>query len=154
MKATLFRLGMNLWPPLLFSGISVRRVAPNFRDIEVQLKMGWLNRNTHGSHFGGSLFAMTDPFYALMLAQILGRDYVVWDKGATIDFRRPGRGIVTARFRLSEAEIETIRRETAEGKKHLPEFEAVVLDESGAVVCAVHKILYVRQRRPKATRAP
>jgi len=147
MKASVFRRLMNLWPPFLFTGIAISRVSDDFRELDAQLKLHFWNRNTHGSHFGGSLFAMTDPFYALMLAQILGRDYVIWDKGATIDFRAPGRGTVTAQFRLDDAQIDAIRRATAGGKKHFPEFSVDVLDHSGAVVASVQKTLYVRRHR-------
>ena len=147
MKANIFRWLINLWPPFLFSGISVSRVTEDFRELDAQLKLHFYNRNTHGAHFGGSLFAMTDPFYALMLSQILGRDYVIWDKGATIDFRAPGRGTVTAHFRLSEAEIEAVRAETADGRKHFPEFSVDVIDHAGTIVASVHKTVYVRRHR-------
>jgi len=149
-KASLFRWLINLWPPLLFSGIRVSRVSEDYRELDVRLTLRFWNRNTHGSHFGGSLFAMTDPFYALMLAQILGPGYVIWDKAATIDFRAPGRGTVTAHFRLDEARIEGIRQETADGRKHFPEFAVDVVDQSGTIVASVHKTLYVRHRRTTA----
>ena len=91
MNARKFRRIMNWWPPFLFSGISVARVSEDFREVDVRLKLHSWNCNTHRTHFGGNLFSMTDPFYALMLAKILGRGYVVWDKAASIDFRAPGR---------------------------------------------------------------
>ncbi len=147
MKAGTFRRLMNLWPPFLFTGIAVRRISDDFRDLDATLTLRFYNRNTHGSHFGGSLFAMTDPFYALMLAQILGPDYVIWDKAASIDFRLPAKGVVSAHFHLDEARIEAIRRETADGEKHFPKFAVEILDQSGAIVASVHKTLYVRRRR-------
>jgi hypothetical protein len=150
MKAKKFQRRLNRWPPFLFSGIRVTRVSDDFREIDVRLKLHSWNCNIHRTHFGGNLYAMTDPFYPLMLSWILGRGYLVWDKAATIDFRAPGKGTVTAHFRLDDAQIEAIRRETADGEKHLPEFTVDIVDDAGAVVAAVHKTLYVRQRRKQA----
>ena len=74
------------WPPLLFSGIRVKRIAPDWRSVEVELRLRWWNRNALGTMFGGSLFAMVDAFYPLMLQHNLGRDYAVWVKSAQIRF--------------------------------------------------------------------
>jgi acyl-coenzyme A thioesterase PaaI-like protein len=80
MNARLFRFGINLWPPFLFTGIHVTRITPDYRQIDVELRLRPWNRNYVGTHFGGSLFAMTDPFWMLGLLHILGRDYYVWDR--------------------------------------------------------------------------
>lgn len=149
MKPALLKCVMNLWPPFLFTGIRVTRIAPDYREVDVALPLRWYNRNYVGTHFGGSLFAMTDPFYMLMLMNILGRDYIVWDKGATIDFIAPGRGRVTASFRLGDAALEEIRTATDNGEKCLPEFEVNVIDEEGATVVHVTKRLYIRRKRPR-----
>jgi len=90
--------GMHLWPPFLGAGIRLRRMSEDFREAEVELRLGRLNRNAVGTQFGGSLFAMTDPFYAIMLMRNLGREYLVWDKAASIEYLAPGRGTVRARF--------------------------------------------------------
>jgi hypothetical protein len=65
--AGLFRRGINLWPPFVGAGIRVTRVSADSREIDVTLKLRLFNRNFFGTHFGGSLFAMTDPFFALMM---------------------------------------------------------------------------------------
>jgi acyl-coenzyme A thioesterase PaaI-like protein len=105
------------------------------------------NRNYVRTHFGGSLFAMTDPWYMLMLMDLLGRDYVVWDQRSAIEFVKPGRGTVTAQFRLSDATVAEIRARTASGDKYLPEFSLDITDEAGEVVARVRKTLYVRRKR-------
>lgn len=147
MKPGLFRRLMNLWPPFLFTGIRVTRISADYREVDVALPLTWYNRNYVGTHFGGSLFAMTDPFYMLMLMTILGRDYIVWDKSAAIDFVAPGRGRVTAAFRLDEALIDEIRERTKDGDKYLPEFEIDVVDGAGMLVARVTKTLYIRRKR-------
>jgi acyl-coenzyme A thioesterase PaaI-like protein len=138
---------MNLWPPLLFAGIRVKVSDARFRHFEVELKLRWWNRNMMGTQFGGSLFAMTDPFYMLMLSENLGPDYVVWDKAANIDFIAPGRGRVYALFHVSPERLEEIRAGTAGGEKYLPQFYVDITDKAGAVIARVKRVLYVRKKR-------
>lgn len=135
---------MNLWPPFLGAGIHVRSISADWSEAVVELRARWLNRNYVGTHFGGSLFAMTDPFFALLLMHRLGAQYLVWDQAAGIDFVAPGRGTVSARFHLPEERVAAIRAEAAGGAKVLPEFEAEIRDREGALVASVHKTLYVR----------
>ena len=144
MKASTFRLGINLWPPFLFTGIHVTRITPDYRQIEVELRMRPWNRNYVGTHFGGSLFAMTDPFWMLGLLHILGRDYYVWDRAGAIDFLKPGRGIVRTSFRIDDALLDELRAEAASGEKVLRWFSNDVIDESGEVVAQVRKQVYLR----------
>ena len=106
MNHNLFKLMFNFYPPYWATGIIVRKVSPDYREIIVHLKMRWYNRNFVNTHFGGSLYSMTDPFFMFMLIQILGKEYIVWDKAAHIDFIKPGRGTVTAKFAINEKQIE------------------------------------------------
>jgi hypothetical protein len=144
MDARLLRRGMGWWPPFLGAGISVRSISDDFREATVVLKLGRLNRNYVGTHFGGSLYAMTDPFFMIMLLHNLGGDYLLWDKSGSIEYVAPGRGTVSAHFRLTEERIAEIRAQAAGGEKVLPEFAVDVTDEAGGIVARVRKILYVR----------
>jgi hypothetical protein len=146
MKAKSFKRLVNLYPPFLGAGIKVRAVAPDFRQIEVEMPLRWYNRNYVGTHFGGSLYSMVDPFYMVMLIHVLGPDYIVWDRAAAIEFFKPGRGTMRACFRLTEADLETIYAHTADGERYLPEFSVEIVDTSGELVARVKKILYVRRR--------
>lgn len=149
MKASTLRRLINLWPPFLFTGIRCTHLCPEWREAQVDLALRWYNRNYVGTHFGGSLFAMTDPWYMLLLLQRLGPDYRVWDQSARIDFIAPGRGTVRARFVLDDATVAGIVAGAADGAKVLPEFTIEVVDADGAPVARVHKTLYVR-RKPRA----
>lgn len=144
MDARLLRRSMKYWPPFLGAGISVKSLSDDFRDAVVVLKLGRLNRNYVGTHFGGSLYAMTDPFFMIMLMKNLGPEYLVWDKAGHIEYVAPGRGTVSAHFQLSGNRIAEIRAQAAGGDKVFPEFHVNVKDESGAVVAKVGKTLYVR----------
>lgn len=143
-SARVLRRGMHWWPPYLGAGIRVRSLSDDFREAVVELRLGRLNRNAVGTHFGGSLYSMTDPFYALMLLHNLGPEYLVWDKAGSIEYLTPGRGTVSARFALGEERIDQIRAQAAGGDKVLPEFEIDITDEAGTLVATVHKTLYVR----------
>lgn len=151
-KARLLRWVMNVYPPYLGAGVWIRRIASDFRQVEVKMTLRWYNRNYVGTQFGGSLYSMTDPFFMLMLMENLGRDYVVWDKAASIDFIAPGRGPVYASFAIDQAFIDDVRQCTAAGGKYLPELQVEVRDGEGALVARVHKTLYVR-RKPRLQQA-
>jgi acyl-coenzyme A thioesterase PaaI-like protein len=149
MKAGTLRRLVNLWPPFLMSGIRATRLSADYREAEVVLKQHWYNMNYVGVHFGGSLFAMTDAFYMIMLMQVLGKAYYVWDRRACIDYLKPGRGTVTARFRIDDAALADILAKTAGGEKHFPEFVVEITDAAGEVVARVQKTLYVKKKSPR-----
>jgi len=138
---------INLWPPFLGAGIRVKYIAPDMKAVDIEMKLRWWNANYVGTHFGGSLFAMTDAFYMLMLMHHLGSEYIVWDKAATIRYRKPGRGRVSAEFRLSDSQIADIRGELKTLPKYEPIFSVEVKDEGGVVIAQVEKILQVRKKR-------
>lgn len=136
----------NYWGPLLGAGIRMDRVSPDYREIDVSMRLHFWNRNYVGTHYGGSLYSMTDPFYAVMLIENLGPKYMVWDKAASIRFVRPGRGRVFAQFRLPEQLVNEIRQQAGNGKSVEPVFDVQVMNEQGMVVAEVQKTLYVRKR--------
>ena len=137
---------MHWWPPLLGAGIRVTRMDEDLRAIDVEMRLTWRNRNVMGTHFGGSLYAMTDPFYMLMLMENLGREYVVWDKAATIRYKRPGRGTVKVEFRLTPEKLEEIRTTLETEEKMEPVFLVEVKDEAGVVIAEVDKLLYCAKK--------
>jgi len=136
---------INLWPPFLGAGMRVTRLQPDWKAIDVEMKLRFWNSNYVGTHFRGSLYAMTDPFYMLMLIENLGQEYIVWDKSASVRFRQPGKGKVFAAFRLSDQQIEELRRELKTQEKIEPSFAVDVKDETGAVIAEVQKVLHIRK---------
>lgn len=145
-----FRAVMNLWPPFWGTGIAVQEVTPDFRRVVVRMKKRFYNSNAFGTHFGGSLYAMCDPFYVLMLVPLLGPEYLVWDKAASIEFLRPGRGTVTAVFEWSEEQLAELRAGTADGGKLEPVRTVEIRNAAGELVARVHKTLYVRRKKRRA----
>lgn len=139
----------NFWSPFRGAGIRITYISPDFREIRVELKLRWYNKNYVGTHFGGSLYAMTDPFYMMMLINNLGSGYIVWDKGAVIDFKKPGRGTVRTRFMFSADEIVSIKAKADELGKYVFERPVEIVDDEGNIVATVMKTLYVRRRDDK-----
>lgn len=134
---------LNLYPPYLGAGIRVR-LGEDGRSLVVRMPLRFYNRNYVGTHYGGSLYSMCDPHFMLLLIHELGPGYIVWDKAATIRFRRPGKTTVTATFAIPEAEVEAIRRRVDAGEVVEPRFEVEVVDEAGEVMAEVGKVLHVR----------
>jgi len=139
---------LNLWPPFFFSGIKVAVLARDYRYCKVELKNRAWTRNINSSQFGGSMFAMTDPIYPLMLMGALGKEYMVWDKQADINYITPGRGKLTAEFLLTDSELEQIRQQTEAGHKFFPDFVVHVKDSKDELVCEVKRKVYIR-KKPK-----
>lgn len=140
---------MNFYPPLWGAGIRIKRVSPDRQTIDVELKLHFWNRNYVGTHYGGSLYSMCDPFFMLILMEKLGREYVVWDKAAAIKFIKPGRGAVRAHFEVPNERIDSIKEDLKSKEKAEYEFHTSVLDHDNNVIAEVNKLIYVRKKDSK-----
>lgn len=138
------KFAMNIWPPLLFSGIRILEIGPNFSHVHLRLAKSHLTSNYFGTQYGGSLFSMTDAFWVIMIAQNLGPAYTVWDKRAEIEFIAPGRTKVTAKLRLEPSVLAEIKECADRGEKVLRWFDTDLLNNSGDVVATVRKQVFVR----------
>lgn len=137
---------MRVYPPYLGAGISVTHVARDLSLVEVRMALRGYNRNFVGTQFGGSLYSMCDPWFMLMLMMQLGDGYVVWDKSASIDFLKPGRSAVVARFELPPSRVAELKAQTDAAGKINPTFEVLVTNGEGEAVARVTKVLSVRRK--------
>lgn len=137
---------INWYPPYLGMGVRVRSYRPDFTRFEVELRARWYNRNLFGTHFGGSLYAMSDPFFVFIITMNLGKRYIVWDKSASIDFLKPAKGTISGVFEISRERLDAIRAEVDSLGKNTYHFESDLIDEDGNVVARVTKEVYVRSR--------
>lgn len=137
---------LNIWPPFLFSGISVQEISKDFRHVKVRLKRKLLTSNYVGTLFGGSLFAMTDPFYMVMVLKNLGNGYIVWDKRSEIEYVSPGKKTVFAEFHLWDTDIDEIKREVEANGKFLKWFEVEIKTADSTIVAIVRKQIYIRKK--------
>jgi len=140
---------INFYPPLLGMNIRVVYKSPDLQTIRVQAKLSRRNLNVVGTHFGGTLYAMCDPWFMLILIHTLGKDYIVWDKSASIQFIKPGRGTVTATFCITREQADNLRARADAGEKIEPTFGVDVMDEQNQIVAHVDKLLYVRKKKPQ-----
>ncbi len=145
---SIFSAAWSLWPPYLGAGIRINSIAADYKKVSVSMKQRLRNTNYVGTHFGGSLYAMTDPFYMFMIMSILGREYIVWDKAAHIKFVKPGKGTVNAHFEITEGDLETIYRKLEESPENKIDFVKTVqvVDESLDTICIVEKVIYIRRK--------
>ena len=148
MSPRLFQFVINLYPPYIGAGVRVSEVAKDWSAMTVSMRLRFYNRNYVGTHFGGNLFSMTDPFHMIMLMKRLGSGYRVWDQRAESVFKKPGVGTVSTRMVVEEGQVDAIRTATAGGAKHFAEFDVSIVDETGDIVAVVKKTLYVREKRP------
>lgn len=147
MKMSTLLKFMRFWPPYFGAGIRVTRAAADLTWLEVEMKLHWWNKNFVGTQFGGSLYSMTDPFLMLMFIERLGKDYIVWDKAATIRFKKPGKGTVRVRFELSNEQLEKIKDQVDQEGKIEPVFQVQIFDEAGEIIAEVEKVIYVRRKK-------
>ena len=140
------RARLNAYPPYAGAGVLVTHIAEDASQIRVEMPLSDSNLNLVGTHFGGSLYSMVDPHLMILLIQRLGPHYVVWDKEARIDFRKPGLGTVRAVINVTDEEVDSIRSATEHGAKHLPQWTLAIVDEHDDVVATVLKTLYVRRK--------
>lgn len=143
--STLLKL-MRFWPPFWGAGISVKNFSPDFTSITVQMKLRFWNKNYVGTHFGGSMYSMTDPFYMLMLMNLLGKGYIIWDKSAVIRYRKPAKGTLYAKFTLALDEVEQIRLHVEKEQKIQPEFLIELTNEAGETVAEISKVLSIAKK--------
>ncbi|WP_088332852.1 DUF4442 domain-containing protein [Lacimicrobium sp. SS2-24] len=149
MKAVWFKWLINCYPPYWGTAIRISKITPDYRYLRVEMPLRWYNRNYVGVHFGGSLSSMTDPFYMLMLIHNLGKEYIVWDQSGSIEYRRPGRGRVTAEFEVTDTLLAEIQAHTESGDKFIKPLSVDVKNEDGDVVAHVTRNLYIRRKQPR-----
>ncbi|MEM9888232.1 MAG: YiiD C-terminal domain-containing protein [Bacteroidota bacterium] len=137
---------LNWYPPFVGAGVRIKSTNEDLTQFVVQMKLRWYNRNLFGTHFGGSLYAMCDPFFVFILIANLGKAYVIWDKSALIRFRKPGKGKMTAIFEIPQEKIAAIRQEMQQKTKATFWFTATIKNELGEIIAEVEKEIYVRRK--------
>jgi hypothetical protein len=112
----------------------------------VEIPLSYKNRNYVGTIFGGSLFSATDPVYMMQLIHILGNEYVIWDKSATIHYRKPATEKAIALFEFKKEEIEQIIQNVKRQKEIAWKKELVITNTKGDIFCLLERELYIADR--------
>ncbi len=146
-QTRLMRWKFNFFPAYRGTGGRITYIASDYSEIRIKLPLNWRTRNYVGTIFGGSIYGAVDPLYMIMLIKRLGPEYVVWDKAASIRFRRPGRQTLTAQFTISDGEVEAIKALLEKQESVDRNYEVELTDPSGAVCAVVQKVIYVARKR-------
>jgi len=153
-RTRLLRWGFNLFPAYRGTGGRITYIAPDWHEVRVRVPLCWRTRNYVGTTFGGSLYGAVDPIYMVMLIKLLGAEYVVWDKAATIRFRQPGRATLYARFEIAPDELNAIRAELERTTKVDRVFEVNLTNAEGTVHASVEKTIHIaRSGRERSGRS-
>ena len=110
-KSKGFRIGMNWYPMFFGTGAKILFWSNDWSEVHLRLKLNIWTVNYVRTIFGGSMFSATDPFYMLMFMHMLGKDFVVWDKSATIKFKRPGKKPLYAIFKITSEILDKVKTE-------------------------------------------
>lgn len=145
-RSRIYRWLFNLWPCIRGTGARITFVSGDFHELHVRLPLNWRTRNRVGTIFGGSLYAAVDPFYMILLMELLGKDFVVWDKAAAIRFRRPGRDTLHARFAFTPEQVAEIRATATEKGEYVFDLEVALRDAAGTPHAEITKTMYVATR--------
>jgi hypothetical protein len=137
---------LNFYPPFIGAGIRLKNYNEKGTSYLVEMKLRWYNRNVYGTHFGGSLYAMCDPFFVFAAYAYFGEGYVLWDKSASIEFKRPGKGTVHALFEISDERLAKMKSEVDSSGKKTFYFTAEVKDLEENTIALVKKEIYIRKK--------
>lgn len=137
---------LNLYPPFIGAGIRIKDYSKEGNSYLVEMKLRWYNRNVAGTHFGGSLYSMCDPFFVFAAYSYFGDNYIIWDKSARIEYVRPGVGTVQGLFEISSEKLEAMKSKVDQSGKETFNFDADIIDKEGRVIAKVEKEIYIRKK--------
>jgi acyl-coenzyme A thioesterase PaaI-like protein len=142
----LLRIAYNLIPAYFGTGGRLTYIRRDWREVRLEIPLSLRTRNYVGTIYGGSMYGAVDPIYMLMLVKNLGPGYVVWDKAASIRFRRPGRSTLHARCVLEPGELHAIREVLRTARSTDRTYRVDLVDDAGVVHASVDKTVHVRRR--------
>lgn len=132
------------------TGGRLKHIAEDWSEVQLELPLSWRTRNYVGTIFGGSIYSAVDPIYMLMLIHRLGPEFLVWDKAASIQFKKPGKETLRAQFLVNNGELAAIRA-ALETQRSVDRTYTIELKDGVGNVCAtVEKVIYIRRRGQKS----
>lgn len=144
--STIYKHGFNISPMYRRTTARITHISKDLKEIKIKIALSYKNKNYVGAIFGGSMFAATDPIYMTQLMQILGDDFVVWDKAATINYKRPAKETLFCKFIFSDAEIETIKKRVQNEHEITIEKTTYLTNKEHTIFAEVIKIVYIAEK--------
>ncbi|MEP2024000.1 MAG: DUF4442 domain-containing protein [Reichenbachiella sp.] len=142
-RGRVFKLMFNLFPGFRRTGARMIEASDDFHYAKIKLPLNYKTRNYVGTIYGGSMYSCVDGIYMVQLINILGKEYVVWDKSASIRFRRPGNTTLFAEFLITKEFVSQIKLEIEQQKEKDYMLKVGLVDAEGKVYAEVEKVLYI-----------
>ena len=149
LRTKLARWGFNVFPAYWSTGARITYIADDYREVRVELPLSWRTRNYVGTIFGGSMYGAVDAVHIVVLIKNLGPDYIVWDKAASVRFRKPGRTKLYAHFTLPQEELDDISGELKSGGSIDRVYRVNLMDRAGTVHAEIGKTIHIRRREAR-----
>jgi hypothetical protein len=142
-KSTLFKILFNYSPMYKRTNARLISVSEDLHKVKIKISLNYKNKNYMGTMFGGSMLSATDPIYMIQLLQILGDDYVVWDKATNIRFKKPANQHSYALFAFTSDEIIQIKEDVAT-KNEIDLLKTLTIESnSNQIFAVVEKTIYI-----------
>lgn len=138
---------LRFYPPLFFQRIWIRKFDKDFKSVEVKIFKSLINTNFNNSIFGGTIYAASDPFYAILFDQILkikGFKTRVWLKSAHIQYLKPGREHLYFKISISDQEIKNTIHILETDGKYVKAFPLEIYNKRGELCALVSNEVYIR----------
>jgi acyl-coenzyme A thioesterase PaaI-like protein len=149
LSTMIMRWGFNFFPAFRGTGGRITYISGDWREVRVKVPLSWRTRNYVGTIYGGSMYGAVDPIYMVMLIKILGPDYVVWDKAASIRFKKPGTGTLFAKFVITEEERTAIKAALSVAPSMERVYQVQLVDREGVVHASIEKTVHIRRKDAK-----
>ncbi len=149
LRTKISRWGFNFFPAYRGTGARIAYIAGDWREVRIKLPLNWRTRNYVGTIYGGSMYGAVDPIYMLMLIKVLGPEYVIWDKAASLRFKKPGISTLFAKFILTEEEISAVKDALSSAPSVERIYPVELVDAEGVVHASIEKTVYIRKKETK-----
>jgi acyl-coenzyme A thioesterase PaaI-like protein len=145
-RTRISRWRFNFFPAYRGIGARITFIASDWREVRIKLPLNWRTKNYVGTIYGGSMYGAVDPIYMVMLIKVLGPGYVVWDKAASIRFKKPGTSTLFAKFVLTEEETDAIKDALGSAPSVERVYLVELVDAEGVVYASIKKTVYIRKK--------
>lgn len=145
-KGRLFRILFNLSPMYRRTGGRLVEVSDDLKYVKVKLALSYKTKNYVGTIYGGHMYSCVDGIYMVQLMNILGKKYVVWDKSASIRFRRPGNKTLFAEFSITNELLDQIKNEISQHQEKDFNLTVNLCDIEGNVYAEIEKVIYIASK--------
>ena len=140
---------LNLWFPFLVNRISIVSISEDFQQMDVRLKFSFWNRNPNKSIWGGSITSAMDPFFPILLKQVLlnkGIETDFYSQAINVQFLKMVKTDVKFHFKINGSEIGLAIKEITDTGKYSGWHSVEGLSETKEVCVKGRVQVFLRKR--------